>query len=342
MRAALHRVHGGPEVLEVVDVADPEAGPGDVLVAVRAAALNRLDLLQREGPPLVPGFILPHIAGMDVAGEVVAIGADVTTVAVGTRVVVNPAVGCGTCGLCREGDDGYCEGGSVIGANRPGGFAELCVVPATHVYEIPEGVDFVEAATVPTIYSTAWHALLTVGELQPGETVLIHAAGSGVSTAAIQLAATHGARVIATAGTDDKLELARKLGADVALNNRSEDWTARTREATGGRGVDMVFDHVGPALLQGSLLSLRTRGRMVFCGSTTGVEGTFVLPHAYHFALRLLGAGTYSYAEFGQMLDHYWSGGYIPVVDSEHALDDIADAQRKLGAGATGKVLVRP
>ncbi|HEX7095929.1 MAG TPA: zinc-binding dehydrogenase [Acidimicrobiales bacterium] len=343
MKAGLHRTHGSADVIEVVDVPDPEVGPGDVLIAVRAATLNRLDILQREGPALLPGFSLPHIAGTDVAGEVIAIGDEVSTVKVGARVVVNPALHCGECELCRSGDDGYCPKTRVVGGNHPGGFAELCAVPATHVFEIPDGFDYVEAATVPTIYSTAWHALFVSGDLRLGETVLIHAAASGVSTAGIQLAKRAGATVIATAGSEKKLDLARKIGADVAINNRADDWVQQVRDATDGRGVDMVFDHVGPALFQQSLFALRPRGRMVFCGVTTGPQATFNLPHAYHFGMRLIGADPYSYKEFAEMLAHYWTGGYEPVVDSEFSLDDLAAAQRKLESGdVMGKVVIRP
>jgi NADPH:quinone reductase-like Zn-dependent oxidoreductase len=342
MRAAIHRTHGGPDVLEVVDVPDPVVGPDDVLVAVRAAALNRLDVLQRSGPALIPGFALPHIAGMDVAGEVVAVGDAVTSVAVGARVVVNPAVQCGACERCLRGDDAYCPNTRIVGANQPGGFAELCAVPASHVYAVPEAIGYVEAATVPTIYSTAWHALFPSGDLRLGETVLIHAAASGVSTAAIQLAKRAGATVIVTAGSEPKLDFARKLGADAAFNNRVDGWVDQVRAATGGRGVDMVFDHVGPALFQQSLFALRERGRLVFCGSTTGVQATFNLPHAYHFGMRIIGADPYSYEEFGEMLAHYWTAGYVPVVDSEFSLDEIAEAQRKLESGdVVGKIVIR-
>jgi NADPH:quinone reductase-like Zn-dependent oxidoreductase len=343
MKAALHRVHGGHDVLEIADVPDPGVGPGDVLIAVRATALNRLDILQREGPALLPGFSLPHIAGMDVAGEVAAVGSEVSTHAVGDRVVVNPALHCGECDLCRSGDDGYCPHTRVVGGNHPGGLAELCVVPATHAYRIPDGIDDDEAATVPTIYSTAWHALFTTGELRLGETVLIHAAASGVSTAAIQLAKRAGATVIATASSQAKLDVAAKLGADVGVVNRDDGWVDKVRAATDGRGVDMVFDHVGPALFQGSLFAMRPRARLVFCGTTTGVQASFSLPHAYHFGMRLLGADPYSYAEFGRLLEHYWTGGYEPVIDSVWPLDEIADAQRKLESGdVVGKILIRP
>jgi NADPH:quinone reductase-like Zn-dependent oxidoreductase len=345
VRAIVHETHGDIDVLQLVTSPDPEPGPGEVLIAVRATSLNRLDIIQRTGPPLLPGFTLPHVAGMDVAGEVVAVGDGVTAPAVGARVVVNPALHCGECDWCRRGDDGYCPAVRVVGGNHPGGYADLCVVPATHVHVLPDAISYEEAATIPTIYSTAWHGLVEVARLQIGETVLIHAAASGVSMAAIQLAKRMGARVVATASADAKCELALKLGADVAVNNRTDDVVAAARTATEGRGVDVVLDHVGPALFAPSLFSLRPRGRLVFCGATTGMEASFNLPYAYHFGLRLLGSDPYSYAEFGRMLDAYWTAGFTPVIDSVYPLDlaSVREAQRRLEQGdVIGKVVLQP
>jgi NADPH:quinone reductase-like Zn-dependent oxidoreductase len=347
MRAALHRRHGGLDVLELVQVPDPVCGPGDVLVAVRATAVNRLDVLQRQGPPLVPGFTLPHIAGMDIAGEVVALGSEVVSTdgapAVGHRVVLNPAVRCERCDACRRGEDMFCTQSRVLGANRPGGYAELVAVPATHAHRVPDHIDDAEAATIPTIYATAWNGLLTTGDLRLGETVMIHAAGSGVSTAAIQLAKRAGATVVATAGSERKLALAKRLGADVVVNNRTGDVVSAAKEVTGGDGVDMVFDHVGPALFQASLRALRPGGRLVFSGATTGVDAAFNLPYAYHFGLRLLGAPSHSFREFGVMLDYYWQAGFEPVIDAELPLERVAEAQDRLDRGdVAGKLVLRP
>jgi NADPH:quinone reductase-like Zn-dependent oxidoreductase len=343
VKAAIHHTHGGLDVLRIDDVPSPSPAPGEVVVAVRATALNRLDVLQRQGPPLLPGFSLPHIAGMDVAGEVASLGADVSTVAVGQRVIVNPALECGTCPWCRRGEDRYCPNVRVVGGNFPGGYAELCAVPATHVYPIPDGVGFAEAAAVPTAWSTAWKGLVGAGRLQVGETVVIHAAGSGVSVAAIQVAKRAGAIVIATAGSAEKLERAAKLGADVTINNRSEDVAGAVRRATGGLGADVVFDHVGPALFQASVFSLRPRGRLVFCGSTSGTEATFNLPFAYHFGISLIGVEPYSHAEFRQMLDFYWQGNFDPVIDSEMGLAEAAAAQQRMEAGDLfGKIILLP
>jgi NADPH:quinone reductase-like Zn-dependent oxidoreductase len=343
MKAVQHRAFGGLEVLEYVDLPDPSPGSGEVLVEVRATALNRLDVLQRQGPALLPGFTLPHIAGMDVAGVVAATGAGVATVHVGDRVLVNPAVHCGECEACRGGDDAFCPAVKVVGGNHPGGYAELVVVPATHVHAIPAAMGFEEAAAFPTTWSTAWHALVATARLQIGEWVMVHAAGSGVSVAAIQLAKRMGANVLATAGSAPKLDLATRLGADTVVNNRTGDIVGAAKEVTGGAGVDVVFDHVGPALFQPSLFALRARGRMVFCGTTTGTDATFNLPYAYHFGLQLLGADPYSFAEFGHMIDYVLAGGFDPVIDRAYPLADAAAAQARLETGdVLGKVVLVP
>jgi NADPH:quinone reductase-like Zn-dependent oxidoreductase len=342
MRAVVQRDFGGTGVLDITDVPDAVHGPRDVLVAVRLSALNHLDVLQRVGPPLLPGFSLPHIAGMDVVGEVVAVGDAVDDVSVGTRVIVNPALHCGVCEVCQRGDDGFCPTVRVVGGNHPGGYAELCAIPATHVYAIPDAVSYEAAVIIPTAFSTAWHALVAVARLRVGETVMIHAAASGVSTAAIQLAKRMGAMVIATAGSDAKLGFAKRLGADVVVNNRTEDVVGAARAATNGRGVDVVFDHVGPALFEPSLFSLRPRGRLVFCGTTTGRRAEFSLPYAYHFGVQILGVDPYSYAEFEEMLAYAWTAGFDPVIDTEYPLDAVPEAQDRLERGdVVGKLLLR-
>lgn len=343
MKAAVQVGFGGLDQLEVKAVPDPAPARGEVLLRVRATTLNRLDLIQREGPALLPNFKLPHIAGMDVVGEVAALGEAVTSVREGDRVLVNPALQCGTCEWCERGEDPFCPATRVVGGNHPGGYAELCVVPATHAHPIPGHVSFEEAATVPTIWSTAWQALVVRGQVRPGEWVIIHAAASGVSTAAIQLAKRVGAKVLATAGSDRKLDFARKLGADVCVNNRSDDFVKQAREMTDGRGVDVVFDHVGPALFGRSLFALKPRGRMVFCGSTTGREAAIDLPYAYHFGISLLGVEPYSFAGFGEMLDFYWGERFVSVIDTEFSLDEAREAQHRMESGdAMGKILLRP
>src|SRR5690606_26380852 len=219
MKAVLYHRPGGPEVLEYTEVPDPEPGPKDVVVRVAAAALNRLDVVQRNGWFAMPGFTLPHIAGMDVAGGIVALGADVEGLGVGERVVVDPSLAGVPEGSRYHGMGDYYGELGIIGATVAGGYAELCLVPATHVHRVPDGMPIEHAATFPTAYLTAWHALFETGRLQAGESVVVHAAGAGVSVAAIQLAKQRGATVLATAGSDEKCERALAIGADHVCNN---------------------------------------------------------------------------------------------------------------------------
>jgi NADPH:quinone reductase-like Zn-dependent oxidoreductase len=344
MKAMLYRRQGGPEVLEYTDVADPEPGPKDVVIAVAATALNHLDVVQRNGWFTMPGFRLPHISGMDVAGTIVAIGSEVVGLAAGDRVVVDPS-------LVDVPDGSKLSGGGrlhgelvIIGATVDGGYAELCLAPASHVHRVPPTVSFDAAATFPTCYLTAWHALFDVGGLHAGETVMIHAAGSGVSVAAIQLAKQRGAIVIGTAGTDEKCEHARRLGCDEVANNRTADITAFAREVTEGRGVDMVFDHVGPALFDASFYALAVKGRYVSCGNTTGDQLTIPsIGHLYHTGIQILGSDPYRSEEFAQAWDAFCTGGFDPVIDSVFALADAAAAQQKLlESNFFGKILLVP
>ncbi|MFF0445371.1 zinc-binding dehydrogenase [Streptomyces sp. NPDC004609] len=349
MKAVLHTRHGGPETLEQGELPDPRPGPGEVLIAVRAAGVNRLDLLQRRGPAVLPGFRLPHVPGTDIAGDIVALGPGTRGRSVGDRVVVNPTVACGDCPSCAAGHDAYCERVAVIGGNRPGGYAELVTVPATHTHLLPPGTGHVAAASLPTAYGMAWQALVVRGELRAGETVLVHGGGSGVSMAAVHIARRIGARVLVTSGSPQKLEHMARMGADVVINNRTEDIAARAREATGGAGADLVLDHIGPALFQPSLHSLRLRGRLVFCGDTTGATAAFDLPHAFHRGITLLGAGSCGFADFGAMIDFcFGDGGGIegdlePVVDTLLPLSEATAAHRRLESGQTmGKIVLVP
>ena len=344
MKVVRYEQPGGVEVLQHVDVPDPEPGPRDVVVRVRRSALNHLDVVQRNGWFTLPGFTLPHIAGMDVAGEVVAIGSDVDNVATGQRVIIDPSL--------SEVPDGSKLAGmgdlygvlGVIGANRDGGYGELCLAPATHVHRVPAHITDDAAAAFPTAYLTAWHALHEIGQLQHGETVMIHAAGSGVSVAGIQLAKHFGARVLATAGTDDKCTRALKLGADAVLNNRTGDVTAWAREQTNGVGVDMVFDHVGPALWAQSLFSIRPRGRLVSCGNTTGDAPVIPsLGYVFHMGLQILGSDPYRYCEFAEAWDVFCNGSFDTPIERVYPLAEAGAAQEQLASSAFfGKILLAP
>jgi NADPH:quinone reductase-like Zn-dependent oxidoreductase len=343
VKAARYSGHGGPEVIRYEDVADPAIAPADVIVKVSACAINRLDLIQRNGHYTLPGYQLPHIAGMDVAGEIVEIGREVHGVAVGDRVVINPSLtsvrgNSRFLGL----DDRYGLLG-VIGATVDGGYAEFCAAPASHVRVIPDPVSFEEAACIPTCFVTAWHALADTGALTAGETVLIHAAGSGVSSAAIQIAKRLGATVLATARSTAKLEHARRLGADHVLCSQDADVAQWAYEATRGRGVDMVFDHVGPALWQTSLSALRPRGRLITCGATTGPAVTLELGRVHVMGIRIIGSDSYTYEEFERALSLYWGGGFQQTIDSVFPLIAAGDAQRRMDSPElTGKVLLKP
>ncbi|MGB0738126.1 MAG: quinone oxidoreductase family protein [Ilumatobacteraceae bacterium] len=348
MKAMLYNQPGGTDVLEYVEVSDPEPGAADVIVDVGATSLNRLDVVQRNGWFQMPGFTYPHIAGMDVAGTVSAVGADVTGVSVGDRVVVDPSLAGVSDGSKLAGmGDLFGELG-IIGGTVAGGYAEKCLVPASHVYRVPDSMPIEHAATFPTCFLTAAHALFDVGGLTAGESVMIHAAGSGVSTAGIQLAKRAGATVFATAGSDEKCERALSLGADHVFNNRSGDVAGWAREVTQGAGVNMVFDHVGTALFGPSLFALAVHGRLVNCGNSSGDEAVIPsLGYVFHSGITIKGSDPYRPEEFGPVWDSFCDGyaaGEIDVViDSEFALSDAGQAQDKmLSSDFFGKIILKP
>lgn len=348
MKAVLYHETGGADVLRYVDVPDPEPGPADVVIDVAATALNRLDVVQREGWYHMQGFAFPHIAGMDVAGTVTAVGGAVDGVQVGDRVVVDPSLS-GVVGDSKlAGREDLYGDLAVVGATVDGGYAERCLVPASHVFPVPDAMPLEHAATFPTCYLTAAHALFEVGGLQAGERVLVHAAGSGVSTAGIQLAKRAGATVFATAGTDEKCERALALGADAVLNNRTGDVAGWARELTNGAGVEMVFDHVGTALFGPSLFALGIHGRLVNCGNASGDEATIPsLGYVFHSAISILGSGPYGPHEMAPLwatfCEGYADGGFEVIVDSTFPLAEAGAAQDKLLANDVfGKILLVP
>ena len=343
MKAARYSRHGGPEVIRFEEVPDPEIGPADVIVRVAACAVNRLDLIQRAGHYTLPGFRLPHIAGMDIVGEIVEIGTQANGVTIGDRVVINPSLTKVQGNSRFQGLDDIYGMLGVIGASVDGGYAELCAAPASHVHVIPAGISYEEAACIPTCYTTAWHALVEIGELKAGETVLINGAGGGVSSAGIQLGKKLGATVLATARTRKKLEYAARIGADHVLCNQGPDIARWARELTGGRGVDMVFDHVGPALWQTSLDALRPRGRLITCGATTGPEVTVGLGQLHRMGIRIMGSDCYTYEQFQRALAFYWQGGFMKTIDSEFPLAEAGQAHHRMDAeDLTGKILLKP
>jgi NADPH:quinone reductase-like Zn-dependent oxidoreductase len=344
MKAVLYHQPGGPEVLQYTDVAEPTPDRGDIVVQVEACALNRLDLVQRNGWYQMPGFTYPHIAGMDIAGTVVAVGADVSDVKLGDRVVLDPSMSGVVEGSRLAGRGNLFGELGVLGATADGGYAEHCLVPASHAYPVPDDMPIEHAATFPTCWLTASHALFDVGRLQPGETVLIHAAGSGVSVAGIQLARHAGATVLATAGTDEKCERALGLGANHVLNNRTGDVAAWARDVTGGAGVQMVFDHVGAALFGQSLFALGIHGRLISCGNTSGDQATIPsLGYVFHSDISIKGSGPYRPDEFGPVWRTFCEQRFPVAIDSQFVLADAAAAQEKMASSDFfGKILLRP
>lgn len=342
MRAMVQAAFGGSEVVTAQDVPVPAIAADEALIRVAACAVNRLDLLQLHGPALLPGFTLPHVAGLDVAGTVVGVGADVVDLAVGARVVVDPTMGCGDCRHCALGDFGYCDGVRVTGGNRPGGFAEYVAVSARQTHLVPDEVELTTAAALPSSWATAYHALFPVGRLAAGETILIQAAASGVSIAAAQLAMDAGARVVAVAGSQAKLDAVRAFGVEHCVP-LDADPIAYVRELTGGRGAEIVLDHVGPATWPVSMGALGVRGRLVFMGQTSGNEVRFGLIGAYHRELALLGSGSYTPEDVRRALAAFWSGKLTAPIATALPLEALSDAFDVLTDRATvGKVLVIP
>ena len=307
---------------------------------VRAVGLNHLDLWVRKG---VPGhvFPLPIVPGCDLAGVVEALGPGADGVAVGDEVVVAPGVSCGRCPSCRAGEDPLCRHYGILGESRDGGCQELLVVPDVGVFPKPEGLAWTDAAAVPLTFLTAWHMLSARARVQPGDLVLVHAAGSGVSTAAIQIAALLGARVIATAGTDEKCARALTLGAEATVNYRSGDFVAAARRFSGNRGVDVVVDHVGTDTFERSLRCLAKGGRYVTCGATSGYEMKTDFRLVFFKSLSILGSTMGGAHELARVLGLVAAGRLRPVVDRVFRLDQVADAHRYLAARtAFGKVVL--
>jgi NADPH:quinone reductase-like Zn-dependent oxidoreductase len=336
MKAVRFHQHGGPEVLQVEDAPDPRPGVGEVLVRVRACALNHLDLWNRRGVVRLP---LPHIPGADVAGEVL----DTTdeSVRTGQRVMLQPGLSCGRCEACLDGRDNECARYDVLGSQSDGGYAELVRVPVANVIPLPDAIGFVEAAAFPLTFLTAWHMLITRARLRAGEKVLVLGAGSGVGQAAIQIAWLHGAHVFATAGTETKLARARELGAVEAINHHTDDVPAAIRRFTDGRGVDVVIEHVGEATWERSLKCLARGGRLVTCGATTGHKAAVDLRFLFARQYSLMGSYMGTKAELIRAAQFFFSGELRPAVDRTFPLADAAAAQQYLEEGKQfGKVVL--
>jgi NADPH:quinone reductase-like Zn-dependent oxidoreductase len=340
MKAIVFNEHGGPEVLKYVDAPDPTPRSNEVLVRVKACALNHLDLWVRRGIPGVP-FPLPHIPGSDISGEITQIGADVTTVRVGQKVVLAPGVSCGKCAACVSGQDNRCRQFTNLGYMIDGGCAELVRAPEVNCLPYPQNLSFEEAAAIPLVFQTAWHMLIARAELQPGEDVLVLGAGSGVGSAAIQIAKFFGARVIATAGNDAKLSKAKELGADHLINHKTQKIREEVRRITNKRGVDVVVEHVGIATWDESFASLAAGGRLVTCGATTGYDAKTDLRFLFSRQLSILGSYMGTKSELQTVMKLVAAGKLKPVVDRIFPLAEAAAAHAYLESSSQfGKVVL--
>lgn len=339
MKAVLFRKHGGPEVLEYSNFPTPEPGTGEVLVRVRAAALNRMDVTVRNGWPGLK-LDLPHINGADGAGEVAGTGSGVKDLlALGDHVVINANIGCGKCDFCLAGQDNLCRDWHLLGETLRGTYAEYVAVPARQLYKLPPDFDFHAAAAAALVYQTAWHSLITRGRLRPGETVLIVGAGGGVNSASLRIAKFSGARVIVVGSDAKKLELAQALGADTLIDrSREPDWSRAVFFATEKRGADLVVDNVGTTFMS-SLRALRKGGRLLTVGNTGGPK--FEIDNRFIFArhLSIIGSTMSPLQDFRTVMDLVVGGKLAPVLDRTFALRDAAAAQQRLERGeAFGKI----
>jgi NADPH:quinone reductase-like Zn-dependent oxidoreductase len=342
MKAIAIREHGGPEVVKLEDLPDPQPGPGQVVVAVKAAALNHLDIWVRKGWPGLK-LAFPHVLGSDVAGVVEAVGPGVDGLKAGDAVVVNPSLGCGRCEQCLSGRENLCRKFAILGEHVSGGQAQKLAVIARNVLPKPARLSFEEAAAVPLTFMTAWHALVVRARVRPGETVLVHAAGSGVGVAAVQIAKLLGARVIATAGSDAKLEKAKGLGADEVVNYERQDFLQEVRRLTDKKGVEVVFEHVGKKTWEKSILSAAIGGRITTVGATTGFDPLTDLRHVFFRQISILGSTMGTAGDLLEVLKFVGEGKLRPVVDRTLPLAEARQGQDLLSERAQfGKIVLVP
>ena len=334
------RIHqfGGPEVLTYESISDPQLRKDQVLVRVKACSLNHLDLWVRKG---LPGVKLPHILGSDIAGEIVELGEYVTGLQPGQRVLVAPMHFCGRCVRCVAGQQNQCREFTVIGNAVDGGNCELYAAPAANVIPFPDSLDFPQAASVPLVFVTAWHMLVGLAGVHPGQTVLVLGASSGVGVAAIQIAKLFHCRVITTAGDESKLEKGRALGADHGISHYKQKISEEVRRITNKEGVDIVVEHVGAATWDESIKCLKTAGTLVTCGATTGPGVSIDLRHLFARQLRLLGSYMGTMAELHEVLGHVFAGRLKPVVDRTFPLTEVRAAHEYLEKSQMfGKVIL--
>jgi NADPH:quinone reductase-like Zn-dependent oxidoreductase len=343
VKALAFHEFGGPDKLRYEDVPDPKIKPHEVLVRVKACALNHLDIFVREGIPALK-TPLPFWTGCDIAGDVAEVGAAVQGVKVCDRVAVNPNLTCGRCEYCAQGEDSLCVKYGILGEHVPGGLAELVAVRADNVLPLPAHVSYTDAASFILTNMTAWRMVVTQGRVGPGQDVLVIGVGGGVSSTAVQIAKLCGARVIATSSSDAKLERAKALGADVGINYKTNpDWAKHVFEATGKRGVDVVIENVGAATWKDSIRSLKGGGRLVTCGSTSGPVGETLIPLVFWKQVHIIGSTMSNRREFNDVMRLFFAGRLKAIVDEVVPLKDGAAAQTRLAEGKQfGKIVLTP
>lgn len=339
MKAAVFHEFGNIDTLKFEEFPDPGVHTGEVLVRVKACALNHLDLWQRQG---LPGVTLPHISGSDVAGIVEDTGPGVTGIKKGDEVIVSPGISCMKCIRCLNGDDNLCSQYNILGYRNNGGYAEFVSVPAVNVIPKPKRLLFEEAASVPLVFLTAWHMLVGRAGIRPGDTVLVQAGGSGVGIAAIQIAKLFHARVIATVGSDDKAEKAAALGADEVINYKKQDFEEEVKKFTNKQGADIVIDHIGPDVWEKNIKSLARNGRLVTCGATSGPSANIDLRYVFSRHLSILGSYMGRKQELLEVLRFFDSRKLRPVVHKVFDLQDAGKAQQEmLDRKNFGKIVLR-
>jgi NADPH:quinone reductase-like Zn-dependent oxidoreductase len=343
VKAVVFKQHGPLDNIIYTEIPRPEIGPEEVLLAVKAAALNRLDLWVLAGWPGLK-LKLPHVPGSDGAGLIAAVGRDVTGFAVGDRVVVNPTLSCGHCHFCLTGRDNICDSFALLGEHVAGFLAEYTAVPARNLLPLPDHVSFTEAAAASLVFVTAWHSLVKRGRLQAGESVLVVGAGGGVNTAAIQIAKLAGAAPIYVVGSSEaKLAQAQKLGADVLINRHETDWGKAVYQTSSRQGVDVVVDNVGAATYQTSLRCLRRGGRLLTVGNTSGA--TFMLDNRFVFGkhLTIIGSTMGPMADYKEVMTLLFNGRLQPIIDSVRPLSEGAAALQIMSDNKMiGKLILEP
>ncbi|MCQ6268352.1 zinc-binding dehydrogenase [Fictibacillus sp. WQ 8-8] len=347
MRAVMIRHHGGPETLTLEKIETPVPGPGEVLIKVEATALNHLDIFAREGlkGPGVPEITLPHISGVDIAGTVSYYGPlfpgqqEITKE--GTRVLINPAIGCNECRWCRRGEPSMCPDYKILGEHFWGGLAEYVVAPARNIIPVPDHVSSTVAAAIPAVYTTAWRGVVTVAKIKPSDIVLVVGASGGLGSAQLEIAAAAGATVIGTASTEEKREKARKKGAAIMFDSNG-DWESEIMDWTKGQGVSAVFDAVGAPTIRHSLRCLEMGGKLVLSGATAGDSPELSIREIYQRHRIILGAPLGNWEDFLQVTSLVWQKKLQPSIHKVYPLEDIAEAQLELeGRKHFGKIVIK-